>query len=83
LPTWSRKVGILLDHKAAYSNDSECTELLGCFSPPDANRAVHTKNSLEPIYATKQEVNQYCYCQDLISITEVEEIQAMMEMVKT
>ncbi len=42
------------DYTSAYSKDSECIELLDCFSPAVA---VHTRCPLETIkiYATKQE----------------------------
>jgi hypothetical protein len=53
---WLRRVGTFLDYKIAYWKDSECSELLGWFSPADA---MHTRYSLDPIkiYATKREVS--------------------------
>ncbi len=78
---WQRRVGMFLDHKFAYSKDSECTELLDCFSPADA---MHTRYPLEPIriYATKQEIDDYHYGLGTICITKMVESQVMIEMVK-
>ncbi len=74
---------MFLDYKfsSSYSKDSDCTELLDCFSPADA---IHTKYPLEliKIYATKHEIVQYKYRLGLIRITEIEEVQTMMEMNK-
>jgi hypothetical protein len=78
---WLRRVGMFLDYKIAYSKDSECAESLDDFSPADA---LHVKYPLLPItiYATKQEAEQYKDCLDFINISEIEEAQAMMEMVR-
>ncbi len=78
---WLRRVGMFLDYKFAFSTDSDCTDLLDVFSPADA---LHIRYPLEPItiYATKQEIDQYRYCLDLIRIAEIGEAQPMMEMVK-
>ncbi len=69
---WLGKVRIFLDYKAAYSKDSECTELLGCFQPADA---MHTKYPFEPItiYTTKDEVERSQYHLELMSITTIGE----------
>jgi hypothetical protein len=71
---------MFLDYKIAYSKDSECTELLDCFSPADA---MHTENPLEPIniHTTKQEIDQHRL--GLIRMSEIGESREMMEMVKT
>ncbi len=76
---WLCRVGIFLDYKIAYLKDSECTELLGWFSPADA---MHTRYYLDPIkiYATKREVNEYTYLLDTMGITEIGESQAMIMM---
>jgi hypothetical protein len=78
---WLRKVGIFLDYKTAYSKDSECTDLLGWFTPADA---MHTRYTLDPIkiYATKREVNEYNYRLDTMGFTESGESQEMMTMIK-
>ena len=54
---WLCRVVIFLDYKIAYSEDFECTELLGWFSLADA---MHTRYSLDPIkkHATKREVDE-------------------------
>ncbi len=72
---------MFLDYKIAYSKDSDCTEMLGVFSPADA---MHIKYPLSPItiYATKQDVEQYKDHLDFINITEIGEARAMMEMVR-
>ncbi len=75
---------MFLDYEIAHSKDSECTELLDVFSPADP---LHVKYPLSPIkiYATKQEIEQYkdrLEALDFINITEIGEVQAMMEMVK-
>jgi hypothetical protein len=77
---WLRKVGNFLDNKIAYSKDSECTELLHCFSPADD---MHNKYPLEPIkiYANKKEKDEYSDRLGTIHIAEIGESQAMMEMV--
>ncbi len=78
---WLRRVGIFLDYKIAYSKDSECTELLGWFSPADA---MHTRYSLDSIKidATKREVNEYNYRLDTMGITEIGESQPMRIMIR-
>jgi hypothetical protein len=78
---WLRRVGMFLDYKFAYSTDSGCTELLDVFS---LAYALHIKYSLTPIpiYATSHEIVHYRYRCELISITQIGEAQAMMEMVK-
>jgi hypothetical protein len=78
---WLRRVRIFFDYKIADSKESECTELLSWFSPSDA---IHTRCSFDPIkiYATKREVDGYNHRLDTMSITEIGESQAMMEMVK-
>ncbi len=77
---WLRRVGMFLT-TIAHSKDSECTESLDVFSPADA---LHVKYLLSTItmYATKPEVEQYKDRLDFINITEIEEAQAMMEMVR-
>jgi hypothetical protein len=72
---------MFLDFQLTYSTYSNCTELLDVFLPADA---LHIKYPHEPItiYATKQKIDQYRYCLGLIRITEIEEAQAIMEMVK-
>jgi hypothetical protein len=62
--------------------DSECTELLGCFSPADA---MHSKYPLEPIriHATRPVIDQHSYRLGLILITEIGESKARMEMIKS
>jgi hypothetical protein len=72
---------MFLDYKIAYSKDSECTESLDVFYPADD---LHVKYPLSPItiYATKQEVEKYKDRLDFISITEIGESQAMMEMIR-
>jgi hypothetical protein len=67
-----RRAGIFLDYKIAYSKNSECTELLGWFSPAEA---MHTRYSLDPIkiYATKRKVSEYEYRLDTMGITEIGE----------
>jgi hypothetical protein len=78
---WLRRVEIFLDYKIAYSKNSECTELLGWFSPADA---MHTRYFLDPIkiYATKRKVSECKYRLDTMGITEIGESQAMLIMVK-
>jgi hypothetical protein len=77
---WLRRVGIFLDYKIAYSKNSECTELLGWFSPADA---MHTRYPLDPIkiYATKWEVIEYNYRLDTMGITEIGGSQAIVMMI--
>ncbi len=72
---------MFFDYKFAYSTDSDCTESLDVFSPADA---LHIKYPLTPIstYATKQEIDQYLYHLGLVRMTEIGEVQAMMEVVK-
>jgi hypothetical protein len=69
---WLRRVGFFLDYKIAYSEDFECTKLLGWFSLAGV---MHTRYSLDPIkiYATKREVNEYNYRLDTMGITEIGE----------
>ncbi len=78
---WLRRVGMFLDHKFAFSTDSNCTESLDVFSLADA---LQIKYPLKPItiYATKQEIYQYWYRLGLIRISEIREAQAMMGMVE-
>ncbi len=80
---WLHRVRLFLDYKIAYSKDSECTELLGLFSPADI---MHTRYSFDPIkiHSTKSEVDEYNYHLDTTGITEIAsgESRAMMEMVK-
>ncbi len=52
---WLSRVGMFLDYKFFYSNDSECTEPLDCFSPADA---MDTKYPLEPIKAYARYIMQ-------------------------
>jgi hypothetical protein len=81
---WLLKVGLFLDYKIAYSNDSESTKvtkLLECFSPADA---VHTKYPLQPINinATKQQIDGLGYCYRVSLTTKIGQSQVIMEMVK-
>ncbi len=67
---WLRRVRMFLYYKIAYSKDSECTELLGWFSPADV---MHTRYSFDPIkiHSTKSEDDEYNYHLDTTGITEI------------
>jgi hypothetical protein len=72
---------MFLDYKSAHAKDAQCTVLLGVYSPTDA---LHVKYPLSPIeiYATRLEVDIYCYLLGILENTTIREPQAMMEMVK-